>query len=83
MPKLRVSEIVHIDQGLCRMTVRSKRLVSQCARIPGVRIEEENAEELGYRVIFPEEMEKLIRGLLKGRPRRKREQGEQMDLFRS
>ena len=83
MPKLKQPKIVHIGQGLCRMTVRSKRLVSQCARVPGVRIEDEDAEELGYRVIFPEEMEKLIQGLLKGRPRQKREQGEQMDLFRS
>lgn len=42
----------------------------RCARIPGVRIDDEDAEESGYRVIFPEETEGLIRGLLKRRPRR-------------
>jgi len=63
------------------MTVKNKRLLSQCARIPGLRIEEEDAEEMGYRVIFPEEMEGLIRGLLKPRARRKREGWEQLELF--
>lgn len=82
MPKLRQPEIVHIGQGLCRMTVKSKRLRSRCARIPGVRIEEEDAEELGYRIIFPEGLENLMRGLLRGTSRRKREKWEQMDLFR-
>ena len=81
MPKLKAAEIVHIGQGLCRMTVKSKRLLSQCRRIPCVRIEEEDAEELGYRVIFPEDMEGLFRGLTRPRTRRKREVWVQMEMF--
>lgn len=61
-----------------RSSYRRRRNLWQILRI---RIEEEDAEELGYRVIFPEEMERLIRRLLKQRPRAEREKWEQLELF--
>lgn len=60
----RQSEIVAIGQGLCRLTVRSEKQRDLYARIPGVRIDDRDAEYLGYRVIFPERMKGLIQSTL-------------------
>jgi hypothetical protein len=60
----RSSEIVSIGQGLCRLTVRSEKQRNLYAKIPGVRIDDRDAEHLGYRVIFPERMKGLIQSTL-------------------
>ena len=61
----RTSEIVPIGQGLCRLTVRSTAQRDLYAKIPGVRIDDREAEHLGYRVIFPEHLRGLIESTLK------------------
>ncbi len=60
----RSPQIVAIGQGLCRLTVRSKKQRDLYARIPGVRIDDRDAEHLGFRVIFPERMRGLIQSTL-------------------
>ena len=58
------SEIVGIGKGLCRLTVKTRKQRDFYARIPGVRIDDRDAEYLGYRVIFPERMRGLIESTL-------------------
>jgi hypothetical protein len=60
----RTPQIVSIGQGLCRLTVRSEKQRDLYARIPGVRIDDRDAEYMGYRVIFPERMRGLIQSTL-------------------
>ncbi len=60
----RSSDIVAIGQGLCRLTVRSEKQRDLYAKIPGIRIDDRDAEYLGYRVIFPERMRGLIQSTL-------------------
>lgn len=60
----RTSEIVGIGKGLCRLTVKSRKQRDLYARIPGVWIDDRDAEYLGYRVIFPERMRGMIESTL-------------------
>ena len=60
----RTSEIIGIGKGLCRLTVRSAKQRGFYARIPGIRIDDRDAEYLGYRVIFPERMRGMIQSTL-------------------
>lgn len=66
----RASEIVSIGKGLCRLTVRTRKQRDLYARIPGVRIDDRDAEFLGYRAIFPERMRGLIESTLKNSQRK-------------
>ena len=66
----RSSDIVAIGQGLCRLTVRSVKQRDLYAKIPGVRIDDREAEHMGYRVIFPERMRGLIESTLQKGPRK-------------
>ena len=78
----RASDIVSIGQGLCRLTVRSVKQRDLYAKIPGVRIDDREAEYLGYRVLFPERLRGLIQSTLDQERERaeKPPQGAQMKL---
>lgn len=78
----RSSGIVAIGQGLCRLTVRSAKQRDLYAKIPGVRIDDRDAEYLGYRVIFPERMRGLIQSTLEKEQEREEKppQAAQMKL---
>ncbi len=60
MRRDRLNTIVSIGNGLCRVAVRSEKLARQLATIPGVRLREENADELGWWLVFPEELRQMI-----------------------
>jgi hypothetical protein len=60
MRRDRLNTIVPIGNGLCRVVVRSEKLARQLATIPGVQLREENATELGWWLVFPEELRKMI-----------------------
>lgn len=74
--------IVPIGPGLYRLTVRSKGRRDLYARLPGVRVEDGDAEYLGYRIIFSEALKPFIAGTLKRRPRREDDEAKQIDLFK-
>ena len=60
----RTSGIVAIGQGLCRLTVRTAKQRDLYAKIPGVRIDDRDAEHMGYRIIFSERLRGLIQSTL-------------------
>ena len=60
MRRDRINTIVPIGNGLCRVIVRSEKLARELTRIPGVQLRDEDAAELGWWVIFPEELRELI-----------------------
>ena len=68
----RQPEIVSIGQGLCRLTVRTRKQRNFYTRIPGVRIDDRDAEYLGYRVLFPEKMRGLIESTLRKERRKEK-----------
>jgi len=68
----RSPQIVSIGQGLCRLTVRSAKQRDLYAKLPGVRIDDRDAEHLGFRVIFPER----LRGLVQSTLEKERERAE-------
>ena len=84
MRRDQVGNIVAIGNGLCRVIVRSERLAKRLAAIPDVRVIDETSDNLGWWLVFPEQMrpmfERLFREQIKtihaGGPRDK-----QMPLF--
>ena len=65
------TEIVSIGHSLCRLTIRSKGERDLFARIPGFRVEDEDAEYIGWRVIFSEELRRCVEASLRMRRRLK------------
>ncbi|HDS74565.1 MAG TPA: hypothetical protein ENN56_03400 [Firmicutes bacterium] len=60
MRRDKVNTIVSIGNGLCRVIVRSEKLARRLGRIPGVTLREDDAENLGWWVIFQEELRPII-----------------------
>ncbi|OQB40765.1 MAG: hypothetical protein BWY06_01050 [Candidatus Latescibacteria bacterium ADurb.Bin168] len=60
MQRDRVGKIVPIGKGLCRVIVRSRKLAERLSSVPGVEVRAQDAEYLGWWVIFPESMRALI-----------------------
>ena len=60
MRRDKVNTIVAIGNGLCRVIVRSEKLARRLGRIPGITLREDDAENLGWWVIFPEELRAII-----------------------
>lgn len=52
--------IVPIGNGLCRVIVRSGKLAERLRQIAGVEVRDEDAEHLGWWVIFPERLRPII-----------------------
>ena len=60
MRREKVGKVVAIGNGLCRVIVRSEKLAEQLRQIPGVEVRGEDAEHLGWWIIFPEELRRVI-----------------------
>jgi len=69
MQRDKVGKIVSIGNGLCRVIVRSERLAGELAKLPGVEVRADDAERLGWWIIFPEALRPLIEPVF--RPQRK------------
>jgi len=60
MQRDRIGKIVAIGNGLCRVIVRSERKARQLAEIPDVQIIDQTADNLGWWLIFPERIRKIL-----------------------
>ena len=60
MQRDKVGKIVPIGKGLCRVIVRSRKLAERLSSVPGVEVRAQDAEYLGWWIIFPESMRALI-----------------------
>ncbi|MDP6125541.1 MAG: hypothetical protein QGH20_07285 [Candidatus Latescibacteria bacterium] len=68
MRREQIGKVVEIGQGLCRVSVRSQQTRDRLAAVPGIRVEIEDAEYIGWRVIFPSEMRPMVERLFKKHP---------------
>lgn len=60
MRRDKLNTIVTIGNGLCRVITRNEKLARKLAALPNVQLRENDETNLGWWLIFPEEMRPLI-----------------------